>query len=188
MPSSFQRIITGNHHILANPCDCSDQIHDCRLDFLGCSLHGGHHHLWGGIWQGKTAESPSLKVFTILVIIAGVLSGGYTVSGFVQLVAEGEIRVALRRNRGDGIIHPGRDVCLANGDALMLMGHQGDMPNFTQPSAMRREIRDRGATITIRGSLPWLASEWSKPNPFPIQLPATSVISCPSLILDEVHV
>jgi voltage-gated potassium channel len=46
------------------------------------------------LWYPQT-----LKVFTILVIIAGAISVAYTVSGFVQLIAEGEIRRALNLKR-----------------------------------------------------------------------------------------
>lgn len=57
------------------------------------------------------------------------------------------IIVALRRAEGDIVIHPQRNVYLAKGDVLMLMGHQGDMPNFAQRAALKREIRYRGARV-----------------------------------------
>jgi len=49
-----------------------------------------------GYGEVKPLETTSLRVFTILVIIAGALSVAYMVAGFVQLVTEGEIRRALR--------------------------------------------------------------------------------------------
>lgn len=52
-----------------------------------------------GYGEVKPLTSPQLKIFTILVIIAGVLSVAYTVSGFVQLITEGEIRRALNLRR-----------------------------------------------------------------------------------------
>lgn len=57
------------------------------------------------------------------------------------------IIVALRRANGEVIVHPGRDLYLAKGDSVILMGHQGDMPNFAQQTALRREMRYRGARL-----------------------------------------
>jgi voltage-gated potassium channel len=42
------------------------------------------------------------------------------------------ITVALRRANGEVMIHPNRDTYLAKGDTVILMGHQGDMPNFAR--------------------------------------------------------
>lgn len=68
--------------------------------------------------------------------------------GDVELRGKGTfIIVALRRASGDVVIHPGHDLYLAKGDTLMLMGHQGDMPNFARQAAMKREIRYRGARV-----------------------------------------
>ncbi len=52
-----------------------------------------------GYGEVQPLESTPLKVFTILVIIAGALSVAYTVSGFIQLITEGEIRRALNLKR-----------------------------------------------------------------------------------------
>lgn len=52
-----------------------------------------------GYGEVKPLESPTLKIFTILVIIAGTSSAVYIVGGFVQLVTEGEINRALTRKR-----------------------------------------------------------------------------------------
>jgi voltage-gated potassium channel len=51
-----------------------------------------------GVGYGEVhpLETARLKIFTILVIIAGALSVAYIVAGFVQLVTEGEIHRALR--------------------------------------------------------------------------------------------
>jgi voltage-gated potassium channel len=48
-----------------------------------------------GYGEVNPLDTASLRVFTILVIIAGALSVAYIVAGFVQLVTEGEIRRAL---------------------------------------------------------------------------------------------
>ncbi|MEL6778032.1 MAG: NAD-binding protein [Cyanobacteria bacterium J06597_16] len=57
------------------------------------------------------------------------------------------IVVALRRQEGDVVIHPGHQEILTEGDAVMIMGHQGDMPNFAQRSAARSQLRYRGARV-----------------------------------------
>lgn len=48
-----------------------------------------------GYGEVQPLTSAALKVFTILVIIAGAISVAYAVSGFVQLITEGEIRRLL---------------------------------------------------------------------------------------------
>ncbi|MEM6518388.1 MAG: NAD-binding protein [Cyanobacteria bacterium P01_D01_bin.71] len=68
--------------------------------------------------------------------------------GDVEVRGKGTfIIVALRRAEGEVIVHPQRNLYLARGDTLMLMGHQGDMPNFAQQAALKREIRYRGARV-----------------------------------------
>ena len=80
------------------------------------------------------------------VMINDSLVGGTI--GDVELRGKGTfIIVALRRADGEVVVHPGRSLYLAKGDTLMLMGHQGDMPNFAQQAAMRREMRYRGARL-----------------------------------------
>lgn len=48
-----------------------------------------------GYGEVKPVNSPALKIFTILVIIAGTSSAVYAVGGFVQMVTEGEVNRAL---------------------------------------------------------------------------------------------
>ncbi|HEY9889869.1 MAG TPA: NAD-binding protein [Candidatus Obscuribacterales bacterium] len=68
--------------------------------------------------------------------------------GDVEMRGKGTfIIVALRRVNGEVVVHPGRDLYLAQGDTLMIMGHQDDMPNFAQRAAMKREMRYRGARL-----------------------------------------
>jgi len=52
-----------------------------------------------GYGEVQPLASPTLKLFTIFVIVAGALSVAYTVTGFVQLITEGEIRRALNLKR-----------------------------------------------------------------------------------------
>jgi voltage-gated potassium channel len=57
-----------------------------------------------GYGETKPLETPALKVFTMGVIVAGCSSGIYTVGGFVQMLAEGEInRVLGARRMSKGI-------------------------------------------------------------------------------------
>jgi voltage-gated potassium channel len=52
-----------------------------------------------GYGEVRPVDSPALKIFTILVIIAGTSSAVYMVGGFVQMVTEGEINRALDARR-----------------------------------------------------------------------------------------
>ncbi|TWT50433.1 Voltage-gated potassium channel Kch [Rubripirellula amarantea] len=56
-----------------------------------------------GYGEVQPINTPSLKFFTAIIIIAGCSSGIYVVGGFVQMIAEGEIQRALgvrRMSRG----------------------------------------------------------------------------------------
>ncbi len=57
-----------------------------------------------GYGETKPLDDPSLKIFTMFVIIAGCSSGIYVVGGFVSMLAEGEInRVLGSRRMSKGI-------------------------------------------------------------------------------------
>ena len=57
-----------------------------------------------GYGETKPLDNPTLKVFTMGVIVAGCSSGIYVVGGFVQMLAEGEInRVLGTRRMSKGI-------------------------------------------------------------------------------------
>ena len=57
------------------------------------------------------------------------------------------IVVALKHADGTVTIHPDSQERLNEGDTVMIMGHQGDMPNFAQRSAVRSQLRYRGARV-----------------------------------------
>lgn len=57
------------------------------------------------------------------------------------------IVVALKHANGTITIHPNSQETLKEGDAVMIMGHQGDMPNFAQRSAVKSQLRYRGAKV-----------------------------------------
>lgn len=68
--------------------------------------------------------------------------------GDIEVKGKGTfITVALRRADGDITIHPSRDTFLAQGDAVILMGHQGDMPSFIQQNVLKKDMRYRGARV-----------------------------------------
>jgi voltage-gated potassium channel len=52
-----------------------------------------------GYGEVRPVDSPTLKIFTILVIIAGTSAAVYMVGGFIQMVTEGEIKRALGARR-----------------------------------------------------------------------------------------
>jgi voltage-gated potassium channel len=55
--------------------------------------------------------------------------------------------VALRRSDGETTVHPKPHETLNDGDTVIIMGHQSDMPNFAQRSAPRSQLRYRGAKV-----------------------------------------
>ncbi|MEO1182786.1 MAG: NAD-binding protein [Cyanobacteria bacterium J06636_28] len=57
------------------------------------------------------------------------------------------IIVALRRQSGEMLIHPKQDTFLISGDALILMGHQGDLPSVIKRQLVKPELRYRGARV-----------------------------------------
>lgn len=52
-----------------------------------------------GFGEVRPVNTPSLRVFTMMVIVAGTSSAVYTVGGFFQLLTEGEIKKALAVRR-----------------------------------------------------------------------------------------
>lgn len=87
-----------------------------------------------------------IQLTELLVEPKSTLVGGTI--GDVEVRGKGTfIIVALRRATGEIIVHPGRDVFLAQGDAVILMGHHGDMPQFAKRYALKREMRYRGARV-----------------------------------------
>ncbi|MEM1238300.1 MAG: NAD-binding protein [Cyanobacteria bacterium P01_H01_bin.26] len=57
------------------------------------------------------------------------------------------IIVALRRHSGEILVHPKQDTYLTTGDALILMGHQGDLPSVIKRQLIKPELRYRGAKV-----------------------------------------
>ena len=57
------------------------------------------------------------------------------------------IVIAVKQQDGSTAIPPDRQQVLQQGDTVMIMGHQGDMPNFAQRSAAQSQLRYRGQRI-----------------------------------------
>lgn len=57
------------------------------------------------------------------------------------------IIVALRRQSGEILIHPSQNTYLSSGDALIIMGHQGDLPSLIKRQLVKPELRYRGARV-----------------------------------------
>lgn len=55
------------------------------------------------------------------------------------------IIVALRRADGTAITHPGQTTVLCEGDAVIVMGHRGDIPQVMRSLVVRRKMRYRGS-------------------------------------------
>lgn len=65
--------------------------------------------------------------------------------GDVEVRGKGTfIVVALCRADGTTTIHPQQNLVLAEGDAVIVMGHRGDIPQFAQHYALKRQMKYRG--------------------------------------------
>jgi voltage-gated potassium channel len=89
-----------------------------------------------GYGEAKPLADPALKVFTMAVIVAGCSSGIYTVGGFVQMLAEGEI------NRVLGIRRMSKGIDKLTGHALICgFGRVGQM--------LARELTAAGQSFVV---------------------------------------
>lgn len=112
--------------------------HPAAVDFL--SQTDGHQGL------NEFLAELDIQLNEILVEAPSALIGGTI--GDIEVKGQGTfITVALRRADGEVIIHPPRHTYLAQGDSVILMGHQGDMPSFIQQNVLKREMRYRGARL-----------------------------------------
>ena len=99
MQTSIQRIITGML-LVALTCVISVTVYWCAgWDFLD-ALYMVVITIFGvGYGEVRPLTDPRLKMFTMLLVIAGCSSGAYVIGGFVQMVAEGEINRFLGARR-----------------------------------------------------------------------------------------
>jgi voltage-gated potassium channel len=99
MQSSLQRILTGASFFFATVVAAVIGYMLYGWNFLD-ALYMVVITIFGvGFGEVKPINTPSLRVFTILVIIAGTSSAVYAVGGFVQMLTEGEIKKALAVRR-----------------------------------------------------------------------------------------
>ncbi|MGB3312671.1 MAG: NAD-binding protein [Nodosilinea sp.] len=144
MPSTEKKLrLAGANHVVLPASISALRMahlisHPSAVDFL--SQTDGH--------QGLNEFLAELDIqLNELAIEAGSPLIGGTI-GDIELKGQGTfITVALRRADGEVIIHPSRATYLALGDSIILMGHQGDMPNFAQQNALKKEMRYRGARL-----------------------------------------
>lgn len=91
MQTSIQRIITGMV-LVAMTCFIAIGVYWAAGWDLIDSVYMVVITIFGvGYGEVRPLTDPRLKVFTMLLVIAGCSSGAYVIGGFVQLVAEGEI-------------------------------------------------------------------------------------------------
>ncbi len=84
-----------------------------------------------------------------LAIAPGSPMVGATI-GDVEFRGKGTfIIVALRQADGTTINHPGQALILAEGDAVIVMGHRGDIPKFVRRYVIKRPGQYRGASFRL---------------------------------------
>ncbi|MBD2258154.1 potassium channel protein [Pseudanabaena sp. FACHB-2040] len=142
MPSTERKLrLAGANHVVL-PATISALriahmiIHPAAVDFL--SQTDGHHSL------NEMLAELDIQLSELIVQPDSSLIGGTV--GDIEVRGKGTfITVALRRANGEVLIHPSRDSYLAQGDTIILMGHQGDMPQFMQRHLIKSKMRYRGA-------------------------------------------
>ncbi|WOD39138.1 potassium channel family protein [Nodosilinea sp. E11] len=144
MPSTEKKLrLAGANHVVLPASISALRMahlisHPSAVDFL--SQTDGYHGL------NEFLAELDIQLNELVVEASSPLIGGTI--GDIEIKGQGTfITVALRRADGEVIIHPSRATYLALGDSIILMGHQGDMPNFAQQTALRKEIRYRGARV-----------------------------------------
>ena len=144
MPSTEKKLrLAGANHVVLPASISALRMahlisHPSAVDFL--SQTDGQHGL------NEFLAELDIQLNELVIEASSPLIGGTI--GDIELKGQGTfITVALRRADGEVIIHPSRATYLALGDSIILMGHQGDMPNFAQQSAMKKEMRYRGARL-----------------------------------------
>ena len=144
MPSTEKKLrLAGANHVVLPASISALRMahlisHPSAVDFLAQT--NGHQGL------NEFLAELDIQLNEIVVEANSALVGGTI--GDIELKGQGTfIIVALRRADGEVIIHPHRATYLAQGDSVILMGHQGDMPNFVQQTIIKREMRYRGARL-----------------------------------------
>ncbi|MGB3136407.1 MAG: potassium channel protein [Nodosilinea sp.] len=144
MPSTEKKLrLAGANHVVLPASISALRMahlisHPSAVDFL--SQTDGYQGL------NEFLAELDIQLHELAVEAGSSLIGGTI--GDIELKGQGTfITVALRRADGEVVIHPSRATYLAQGDSVILMGHQGDMPNFAQQNALKKEMRYRGARL-----------------------------------------
>lgn len=144
MPSTEKKLrLAGADHVVLPASISALRMahlisHPSAVDFL--SQTDGQHGL------NEFLAELDIQLNELVIDATSPLIGGTI--GDIEVKGQGTfITVALRRADGEVIIHPSRATYLALGDSVILMGHQGDMPNFAQQNAIKKEMRYRGARL-----------------------------------------
>lgn len=144
MPSTEKKLrLAGANHVVLPASISALRLahlitHPAAVDFLAQT--NGHQGL------NEFLAELDIQLNEIVIDAKSPLIGGTI--GDIEVKGRGTfITVALRRADGEVIIHPPRATYLAQGDSVILMGHQGDMPSFVQQNLLKREMRYRGARL-----------------------------------------
>ncbi|MBD2231274.1 potassium channel family protein [Phormidium tenue] len=144
MPSTEKKLrLAGANHVVLPASISALRMahlisHPSAVDFL--SQTDGQHGL------NEFLAELDIQLNELVIDATSPLIGGTI--GDIEVKGQGTfITVALRRADGEVIIHPSRATYLTLGDSIILMGHQGDMPNFAQQNAIKKEMRYRGARL-----------------------------------------
>ncbi len=144
MPSTEKKLrLAGADHVVLPATISALRVahlitHPAAVDFLAQT--DGHHGL------NEFLAELDIQLSELVVDESSSLIGGTV--GDIELRGQGTfIIVALRRTDGEVTIHPTRQTYLLKGDSVILMGHQGDMPNFAKQVALKKEMRYRGVRL-----------------------------------------
>ena len=144
LPSTEKKLrLAGANHVVLPASISALRLahlitHPSAVDFLAQT--NGHQGL------NEFLAELDIQLNEIVIEANSSLIGGTI--GDIEVKGQGTfITVALRRADGEVIIHPPRTTYLAQGDSVILMGHQGDMPSFVQQNVLKREMRYRGARL-----------------------------------------
>ena len=85
-----------------------------------------------------------------LPIGAGSPLDGHPLSDIELRGNRGFLIVAVRRSAGEVLIDPPGDCVLAAGDAVIVLGHSGELPHLEKRYAPAKEILYRGAKLRVR--------------------------------------
>ncbi len=84
-----------------------------------------------------------------LLVTAGSPLDGHALSDIDLRGNRGFLIVAVRRSDGEIVLDPPGDCPLAGGDAIIVLGHAGELPQLEKRYSVSKEITYRGATLRV---------------------------------------